>query len=122
MRPDVPASRPTPSRIDRGSAVAGAGTPTARPLEWIVEDQAGGVGLCSRTDRLLGSACFRAKLAQEEAIRASAFPLTILRATHSFVIGRIAYRSADSEDMVRLPPCWSNPALPTTSSLLALSS
>ena len=43
------------------------------------------------TDRLQGSGYFRAKLAQEEAIKAAAIPSTILRATQFFEFtGRIA--------------------------------
>src|SRR5262249_19348310 len=43
------------------------------------------------TERLQGSGYFRAKLAQEEAIKAAAVPSTILRATQFFeFVGRIA--------------------------------
>src|SRR5205085_3775047 len=46
------------------------------------------------TDRLQGSGYFRAKLVQEEAIKAAAIPSTILRATQFFeFVGRIAETS-----------------------------
>ena len=48
------------------------------------------------TDRLQGSGYFRAKLAQEEALKAAPIPSTILRATQFFeFIGRIADAAAD---------------------------
>jgi uncharacterized protein YbjT (DUF2867 family) len=50
------------------------------------------------TDRLQDSGYFRAKLAQEEAIKAATVPYTILRATQFFeFIGRIADSSSDGE-------------------------
>ena len=50
------------------------------------------------TDRLQESGYFRAKLAQEEAIKAASVPYTILRATQFFeFIGRIADSSTDGE-------------------------
>jgi uncharacterized protein YbjT (DUF2867 family) len=56
------------------------------------------------TDRLLDSGYFRAKLAQEEAIKAATVPYTILRATQFFeFIGRIAESNTDGET-VRLAP------------------
>lgn len=61
------------------------------------------------TDRLPGSGYFRAKLAQEEAIRAASVPYTILRATQFFeFLGRIADSSTDG-DTVHLPPVLIQP-------------
>jgi uncharacterized protein YbjT (DUF2867 family) len=61
------------------------------------------------TERLQGSGYFRAKLAQEEAVRAAPIPYTILRATQFFeFLGRIADSSSDG-DMVRLPPVLIQP-------------
>jgi len=67
------------------------------------------------TDRLQGSGYFRAKLAQEEALKAAAVPCTILRATQFFeFIGRMADFSTVG-GTVRLPPISSSPQQPTTS-------
>ena len=61
------------------------------------------------TDKLQGSGYFRAKLAQEEAIKAAAIPSTILRATQFFeFIGRIA-DSSTHEGTVPLPPLYFQP-------------
>jgi len=61
------------------------------------------------TERLQGSGYFRAKLAQEEAIKAAAIPSTILRATQFFeFIGRIADSSAH-DGTVSLPPLFFQP-------------
>jgi len=61
------------------------------------------------TDRLQGSGYFRAKLAQEEALKAAAIPVTILRATQFFeFIGRIADFST-AEGTVMLPPILIQP-------------
>ncbi len=61
------------------------------------------------TDRLQGSGYFRAKLAQEEAIKAAAIPSTILRATQFFeFIGRIA-DSSTHDGTVPLPPLLFQP-------------
>jgi uncharacterized protein YbjT (DUF2867 family) len=61
------------------------------------------------TDRLTDSGYFRAKLAQEEAIRAATVPYTIVRATQFFeFIGRIADSNSDGET-VRLPPVLVQP-------------
>jgi uncharacterized protein YbjT (DUF2867 family) len=61
------------------------------------------------TDRLQGSGYFRAKLAQEEAIKAAAIPSTILRATQFFeFIGRIADSSTHG-GTVSLPPLYFQP-------------
>jgi uncharacterized protein YbjT (DUF2867 family) len=60
-------------------------------------------------DRLPDSGYFRAKLAQEEAVRTGGVPYTILRATQFFeFIGRIADASAEG-DTVRLAPVWVQP-------------
>lgn len=61
------------------------------------------------TDRLQGSGYFRAKLVQEEAVKAAAVPSTILRATQFFeFIGRIADSSA-RDGTVSLPPILFQP-------------
>jgi uncharacterized protein YbjT (DUF2867 family) len=61
------------------------------------------------TERLQGSGYFRAKLAQEEAIKAGSVPYTILRATQFFeFIGRIADLSSDG-GTVHLPPVFIQP-------------
>jgi uncharacterized protein YbjT (DUF2867 family) len=61
------------------------------------------------TDRLPDSGYFRAKLAQEEAIKAATVPYTILRATQFFeFIGRLADSSTDG-DTVRLPAALVQP-------------
>jgi hypothetical protein len=61
------------------------------------------------TERLQDSGYFRAKLAQEEAVRAAPVPYTILRATQFFeFLGRIADSSSDGET-VRLPPVLIQP-------------
>jgi uncharacterized protein YbjT (DUF2867 family) len=61
------------------------------------------------TDRLQESGYFRAKLAQEEAIKAGSIPYTIVRATQFFeFLGRIADSSSDGET-VRLPPVLIQP-------------
>jgi uncharacterized protein YbjT (DUF2867 family) len=60
-------------------------------------------------DRLPESGYFRAKLAQEEAVKAGPVPYTIVRATQFFeFIGRIADSSTDG-DAVRLPPVLVQP-------------
>jgi len=61
------------------------------------------------TDRLLASGYFRAKMAQEELIKASPIPYTIVRATQffEFVVG-IA-QSATEGQTVRLPPVLMQP-------------
>ena len=56
------------------------------------------------TDRLPDSGYFRAKVAQEEAVKAGGVPFTILRATQFFeFIGRIAGEGA-GENTVRISP------------------
>jgi uncharacterized protein YbjT (DUF2867 family) len=61
------------------------------------------------TDRLSDSGYFRAKLAQEEAVKAASVPYTILRATQFFeFIGRIADSSTEG-DTVHLPPVLVQP-------------
>jgi len=60
-------------------------------------------------DRLPESGYFRAKVAQEEAVKAASIPYTILRATQFFeFIGRITDSSADG-DTVRLAPVLVQP-------------
>jgi uncharacterized protein YbjT (DUF2867 family) len=60
-------------------------------------------------DRLADSGYFRAKLAQEEAIKVVTVPYTIVRATQFFeFIGRIADANTDGET-VRVPPVLVQP-------------
>jgi uncharacterized protein YbjT (DUF2867 family) len=61
------------------------------------------------TERLLESGYFRAKLAQEELVKAGPVPYTIVRATQFFeFIGRIADSSTEG-DVVRLSPALIQP-------------
>ncbi|KRE59793.1 SDR family oxidoreductase [Paenibacillus sp. Soil750] len=61
------------------------------------------------TERLLQSGYFRAKMAQEELIKASPIPYTIVRATQFFeFIGSIAYVATEG-DTVRLPSALTQP-------------
>jgi uncharacterized protein YbjT (DUF2867 family) len=61
------------------------------------------------TDRLPGSGYFRAKLAQEQIVKAGPVPYTIVRATQFFeFIGRIADSGTDG-DTVRLAPALVQP-------------
>src|SRR5205814_2295699 len=61
------------------------------------------------TDRLLASGYFRAKLAQEELIKAAGIPYTIVRATQFFeFVGGIAQLSTQG-NTVRLPPALMQP-------------
>lgn len=61
------------------------------------------------TDRLLASGYFRAKLAQENLIKSSKIPYTIVRATQFFeFVGAIA-DSATEDQTIRLPPAMMQP-------------
>jgi len=61
------------------------------------------------TDRLLASGYFRAKMAQENLIKASPIPYTIIRATQFFeFVGGIA-QAATGGQTVRLPPVLMQP-------------
>ena len=61
------------------------------------------------TDRLLASGYFRAKLAQENLIKASKVPYTIVRATQFFeFVGGIAQTASDGQT-IRLPPALMQP-------------
>ena len=61
------------------------------------------------TDRMLASGYFRAKMAQENLIKASPVPYTIVRATQFFeFVGSIA-QSATEGKTVRLPPALMQP-------------
>jgi len=63
------------------------------------------------TDRLLASGYFRAKLAQENLIKASRIPYTIVRATQFFeFVGAIAQSATDGQT-VRLPPALMQPVV-----------
>jgi uncharacterized protein YbjT (DUF2867 family) len=61
------------------------------------------------TDRLLASGYFRAKMAQEELIKASAIPYTIVRATQFFEFVGVIAQSATDWQTVRLPPALMQP-------------
>src|ERR1700716_1901416 len=56
------------------------------------------------TDRLLASGYFRAKMAQENLIRTSPIPYTIIRATQFFEFVSGIAQSATGGQTVRLPP------------------
>lgn len=61
------------------------------------------------TDRMLANGYFRAKMAQENLIKASSIPYTIVRATQFFeFVGGIA-QSATEGQTVRLPPVLMQP-------------
>jgi uncharacterized protein YbjT (DUF2867 family) len=61
------------------------------------------------TDRLLASGYFRAKMAQEELIKAAKIPYTIVRATQFFeFVGAIAQSATDGQT-VRLPSALMQP-------------
>ena len=61
------------------------------------------------TDRLLASGYFRAKMAQENLIKASPIPYTIVRATQFFeFVGGIAQAATEGQT-VRLPPALMQP-------------
>src|SRR5213595_3146501 len=61
------------------------------------------------TDRLLASGYFRAKMAQENLIKASPIPYTIVRATQFFeFVGGIAQAATEGQT-VRLPPILMQP-------------
>jgi uncharacterized protein YbjT (DUF2867 family) len=62
------------------------------------------------TDRLPDSGYFRAKVAQEETVKAGAVPYSILRASQFFeFIGRVVDSSTDDEKTVRLAPVFVQP-------------
>ena len=61
------------------------------------------------TDRLLASGYFRAKLAQENLIKASPVPYTIVRATQFFEFTSGIAQSATEGETVRLPPALMQP-------------
>ena len=61
------------------------------------------------TERMLASGYFRGKMAQEELIKASSVPYTIVRATQFFeFVGAIA-DAATKEDSVHVPPVMMQP-------------
>jgi uncharacterized protein YbjT (DUF2867 family) len=61
------------------------------------------------TDRLLASGYFRAKMAQENLIKASPIPYTIVRATQFFeFVGAIAQTATEGQT-VRVPPALMQP-------------
>lgn len=61
------------------------------------------------TERLLTSGYFRAKLAQEELIKTSPIPYTIVRATQFFEFVRAIAESATEGNLVHLPPAMMQP-------------
>jgi uncharacterized protein YbjT (DUF2867 family) len=61
------------------------------------------------TDRLLQSGYFRAKMAQENLIKASKIPYTIVRATQFFEFVNGIAQSATDGQTVRLPPALMQP-------------
>lgn len=61
------------------------------------------------TDRLPASGYFRAKMAQEELIKTSAIPYTIVRATQFFEFAGGIAQSATDGQAVRLPPALMQP-------------
>jgi len=61
------------------------------------------------TDRLLASGYFRAKMAQENLIKASRIPFTIVRATQFFEFVSAIAQSATEGQTVRLPPALFQP-------------
>ncbi|HWB13573.1 MAG TPA: SDR family oxidoreductase [Pirellulales bacterium] len=61
------------------------------------------------TDRLLASGYFRAKIAQENLIKASEVPYTIVRATQFFEFVESLAQSATDGQTIRLPPALMQP-------------
>jgi len=61
------------------------------------------------TDRLLASGYFRAKMAQENRIKASSIPYTIVRATQFFEFAGAIAQSATEGQTVRIPPALMQP-------------
>lgn len=62
------------------------------------------------TDRMQGSGYFRGKMAQENLIKASSIPYTIVRATQFFEFaGAIAKSATEEEDAVRVAPVMMQP-------------
>lgn len=61
------------------------------------------------TDKLLSSGYFRAKMAQENLIKASKIPYTILRATQFFEFVSSIANSSAKEDTIRLPSALLQP-------------
>src|SRR5947207_2969589 len=80
----------------------------------LAADAAAGVGhhvalSVVGTDRLLASGYFRAKMAQEQLIKASPIPYTIVRATQFFeFVGGIAQAATEGQ-AVRVPPVLMQP-------------
>jgi uncharacterized protein YbjT (DUF2867 family) len=63
------------------------------------------------TDRLLASGYFRAKMAQENLIKVSKIPYTIVRATQFFEFLSAIAQSATEGQTVRLPPALVQPVV-----------
>ena len=70
------------------------------------------------TDRLLQSGYFRAKMAQEDLIKASKVPYTILRSTQFFEFLNSIVQSATDGPTVRLSPALVQPVVSDDVSLL----
>jgi len=60
-------------------------------------------------DRMPDSGYMRAKVAQEDLVRSSARPFTILRATQFFEFLGVIANASTSQDMLRLPPAFVQP-------------
>jgi uncharacterized protein YbjT (DUF2867 family) len=80
----------------------------------LAAEAAGGVGhhvalSVVGTDRLLASGYFRAKMAQENLIKASSIPYTIVRATQFFEFVSAIAQSATEGQTVRVPPALMQP-------------
>src|SRR6266571_8688833 len=67
------------------------------------------------TDRLLASGYFRAKMAQENLIKGSSIPYTIIRSTQFFEFVSGIAQSATEEQTVRLSPALVQPSCRMTS-------
>src|SRR3546814_10938077 len=61
------------------------------------------------TERLLESGYFRAKMAQEELIKASGIPYTLLRSTQFFEFVNGIIKSGTEGDVIRLSPALIQP-------------
>ena len=99
--------KPVPGTLQEGGA-------SFQTTHWTLVIQAGQVespatALFSGTERLLASGYFRAKLAQENLIKASPIPYTIVRATQFFeFVGGIA-QEATKGQTVRVPSAMMQP-------------
>ncbi|MGH8026365.1 MAG: SDR family oxidoreductase [Pseudoxanthomonas sp.] len=60
-------------------------------------------------DQLAGSGYFGAKLLQEERVRDSGLPYTVVRSTHSYELTSAIIPSGSAAEVVRLPTAWIRP-------------